>query len=356
VLEYGSGDLLAADVDALVNTVNCVGVMGKGLALQFKRQYPDNYQQYRSACERNEVRLGQMFVVELDAMAGPQYIVNFPTKDHWKSKSRLEDIESGLRDLVRAIDECGITSIAIPPLGAGNGGLAWKDVEPLIVHALGELPDVKVVLYTPSNAKRHLAPNPIKMTWGRAATIRLIQEYVNRRLATEPWESVTGASHLEIQKLLYFAGLHTPELKLNFQRGNYGPYSDQVRHLVQDMEAVYLTGFGDGTAPVQRLDPIAPTESGKAEANAYLTETENGQRVETRIVQPVLRTIDGFEGPYAIELLASTHWVAANEECRTAEQAWSAIQLWSSRKRRLFTEEHVRTAWDSLVRSGDITV
>jgi O-acetyl-ADP-ribose deacetylase (regulator of RNase III) len=192
------------------------------------------------------------------------------------------------------------------------------------------------------------------MTWGRAAAIRLIQEYVNRRLAAEPWESVTGASHLEIQKLLYFAGLHTPELKLSFERGNYGPYSDQVRHLVQEMEAVYLTGFGDGTAPAQDLDPITPTESGKAEAAAYLVDTEPGQEVAARIVQPVLRTIAGFEGPYAIELLASTHWVAANEGCHTPMAAWSAIQEWSPRKRRLFTEDHVRTAWEALVRSGDI--
>jgi O-acetyl-ADP-ribose deacetylase (regulator of RNase III) len=354
VLEHGSGDLLAADVDALVNTVNCVGVMGKGLALQFKRQYPDNYHQYRTACARNEVRLGQMFVVELDSMTGPKYIINFPTKDHWKAKSNLSDIESGLHDLVRVIAERGITSIAVPPLGAGNGGLAWSDVEPLIVNALDDLPGVRVVLYTPSNAVRHLAPNPIKMTWGRAATIRLIQEYVNRRLAAEPWESVSGASHLEIQKLLYFAGLHAPELKLKFEQGNYGPYSDQVRHLVQEMEAVYLTGFGDGTAPVQDLNPIEPTESGKSEANTCLVDTELGQEVDARILQPVLQTIAGFEGPYAIELLASTHWVATNQDCRTSREAWSAIQEWTPRKRRMFTEEHVQVAWDSLVKSGDI--
>ncbi|HEY4021752.1 MAG TPA: hypothetical protein VGM75_23910, partial [Pseudonocardiaceae bacterium] len=213
---------------------------------------------------------------------------------------------------------------------------------------------VRVVLYTPSNAIRHLAPNPIKMTWGRAATIRLIQEYVDRRLAVEPWESVAGASHLEIQKLMYFAGLHMPELQLTFERGTYGPYSDQVRRLVQEMEAVYLSGFGDGTAPVQDLNPITPTSSGKSEANAYLGDTELGQEVNARIVQPVLRTITGFEGPYAVELLASTHWVAMHHECRTPQEAWSAIQEWTSRKRRLFTEEHVRTAWDSLVRSGDL--
>jgi O-acetyl-ADP-ribose deacetylase (regulator of RNase III) len=192
------------------------------------------------------------------------------------------------------------------------------------------------------------------MTWGRAATIRLIQEYVNRRLAAEPWESVNGASHLEIQKLLYFASLHMPELKLNFQRGTYGPYSDQVRHLVQEMEAVYLSGFGDGTAPVQDLNPIVPTDTGKSEASSYLSGSDFGQQVGARIVEPVLRTIAGFEGPYPIELLASTHWVAVHQECRTPQEAWSAIQEWTPRKRRLFTEEHVRTAWDSLVQSGDL--
>jgi O-acetyl-ADP-ribose deacetylase (regulator of RNase III) len=328
--------------------------MGKGIALQFKRRYPDNFKQYAKACERGEVQLGRMFVVDLHSVSGPRYIINFPTKKHWKSRSRLTDIESGLHDLVRVIQDLGIRSIAVPPLGAGNGGLSWSDVEPLITNTLGGRADTEVELFTPSNAARQLAPNPLKMTWGRAATIRLIQEYVRQRLAVEPWEPVTGASHLEIQKLMYFARVFAPELRLKFERGMYGPYSEQVRHLIQEMEAVYLRGFGDGSAPVQRLEPIEPTESGIEEARRYIEDSNAGKDVGDRIIAPVMKIITGFEGPYSIELLASTHWVATNEGCRTPSEAWSAIQKWTPRKSRLFTEEHVAAAWRKLEKSNSL--
>ena len=148
MLERGSGDLLVAEVDALVNAVNCVGVMGKGIALAFKQRYPENYRVYRTACGRGEVVPGRMFVVELGSSM-PKYVINFPTKRHWRSPARLADIEAGLKDLVRVIDEYGIGSIAVPALGAGNGGLLWPEVEPLIAAALGELPGVRVALYPP---------------------------------------------------------------------------------------------------------------------------------------------------------------------------------------------------------------
>jgi O-acetyl-ADP-ribose deacetylase (regulator of RNase III) len=148
MFERGSGDLLAADVEALVNAVNCVGVMGKGIALAFKQRYPENYRRYRAACGRGEVALGRMFVVEL-ATPMPRYVVNFPTKDHWRSPAHLADIETGLNDLVRVIEDRDIRSIAMPALGAGNGGLAWAEVEPLIKSRLGELNGVRTVLYPP---------------------------------------------------------------------------------------------------------------------------------------------------------------------------------------------------------------
>ena len=344
----GVGDLLAADVDALVNTVNCVGVMGKGIALQFKRRYPGNFDSYTAACKNNEVKLGNMHVVELHAISGPHYIINFPTKDHWKSRSRLKDIAAGLDNLVQVIADLKIKSIAIPPLGAGNGGLPWSDVEPLIHEKLTHLTDVKIVLFTPSNAARHLTPDPVKMTWGRATLLELIRNYTNLRLSIEPWEDLRGTSHLEIQKLMYFAQLVAPELKLRFDEGIYGPYSEQVRHLIQGMEGTFITGHGDGTAPVQRLDPIIPTPEGAAEAVAYLEKAGYDKDVRHKIVNPVMQMIEGFEGPYAIELLASTHWVARQPGCENAHDAWLAIQSWTPRKGRLFTEYHVSTAWNHI--------
>ncbi|MFG1887498.1 macro domain-containing protein [Micromonospora sp. NPDC049051] len=143
------GDLLDADVEALVNPVNTVGVMGKGLALAFKRAHPANFTAYRAACAVGTVRLGQVFVYDSGAPGRHRYVVNFPTKGHWRSSSRLADIEAGLPDLVRVLRDNRIASVAVPALGCGNGGLDWAEVRPLIEAALAELPSVQTFLYEP---------------------------------------------------------------------------------------------------------------------------------------------------------------------------------------------------------------
>jgi O-acetyl-ADP-ribose deacetylase (regulator of RNase III) len=143
------GDLLAAEADALVNAVNTRGVMGKGLAAQFKAAHPAMFDAYAAAARAGELCLGRMHVWPTGARDGPRYVVNFPTKDHWRSRSRLGDIESGLADLVRVAVELRLRSIAVPPLGCGHGGLDWADVEPLIRRELGALPGVEVLLYPP---------------------------------------------------------------------------------------------------------------------------------------------------------------------------------------------------------------
>ena len=152
MIEEGSGNLLTADVEALINTVNPVGVMGKGIALQFKRAYPANYKAYRSACQRGEVHLGQMFVFDTGIKGSRRYLINFPTKQHWKSASRLEDIRSGLDDLVRVVNEHGIFSVAIPALGCGYGGLDWEQVRPMIETAVERMPHVRAVIFAPAGA------------------------------------------------------------------------------------------------------------------------------------------------------------------------------------------------------------
>ena len=148
MVEVVTGDLLEADVDAIVNAVNTKGVMGKGIALQFRQAFPENYAAYRAACKAGDVRLGTMFVVPTARPGRPRFIVNFPTKAHWKSRSRLADIEAGLRDLRRVIDEYEIESIALPALGCGLGGLDWADVRPLIEAALEDLP-VRALAFEP---------------------------------------------------------------------------------------------------------------------------------------------------------------------------------------------------------------
>ena len=150
MLEHKIGDILAEDAEALVNTVNCVGVMGRGIALQFKNVFPENFREYTQACKRNEVQPGRMFVVEINQLTSLRYIINFPTKRHWRGKSRMEDIESGLLDLQCVIREKDIHSIAIPPLGSGLGGLGWEQVRPRIEGALRDLNDVRIVIFEPS--------------------------------------------------------------------------------------------------------------------------------------------------------------------------------------------------------------
>ena len=152
-----SGNLLDAQVDALVNAVNTVGVMGKGIALQFRRAYPAMYREYAKAAKAGDIHLGRMHVWSNDeTLTVPRYIVNFPTKGHWKDRSRLADVESGLDDLVKVIHHLGIASIAVPPLGCGNGGLEWAQVRPLIERTFAALPDVDTRVYLPIGAPRQL--------------------------------------------------------------------------------------------------------------------------------------------------------------------------------------------------------
>src|SRR6187431_1687661 len=182
MIEYKKGDILRADVEALVNTVNCVGIMGRGVALQFKNAFPDNFKAYAAACSREEVQPGRMFVFETHSFTNPRYIINFPTKRHWRGKSRIEDIESGPAALVSEVQQRGITSIAIPPLGCGLGGLDWRDVRPLIERAFAALPGVRALVFEPNDDgpadKMSTAQEVPKMTPGRAVLLGLVEKYL----------------------------------------------------------------------------------------------------------------------------------------------------------------------------------
>ena len=152
MIEFKMGDIFESDAEALVNTVNCVGIMGRGIALQFKNKYPENFRAYQQACKQEIVKPGKMFVFETEQLVLPKWIINFPTKRHWRGKSRIEDIESGLIDLVNVIQEKNIHSIAIPPLGAGLGGLDWEQVRSYIENALSHVKNVKIFVYEPNGA------------------------------------------------------------------------------------------------------------------------------------------------------------------------------------------------------------
>jgi O-acetyl-ADP-ribose deacetylase (regulator of RNase III) len=338
VVEFVTGNLLDADVDVLVNTVNTKGVMGKGVALQFKRAFPANYKAYRAACKAAQVVLGRMFVFDNGQLERPHYIINFPTKDHWRSRSRLVDIESGLEDLRHVLTQLDVESVALPPLGCGLGGLRWSDVRPRIDAALADLP-VRVLVFEP-----HGAPAPAemrerrerpKMTAFRATLIWLLGRYL------APGES---ASPLEVQKLLYFLQEAGEPLGLRFTKQQYGPYADAARHAVLRMEGHYLAGFGDGTGP----GDIHLLPGAIEEAEPFLAE----HPVTRERYERVADLIDGFETPYGLELLATTHWVTTHDHAEDSASAAQLVRAWSQRKGRLFTDEHVEVAWQRLDEGG----
>ena len=335
-----SGNLVVHPSDALVNTVNTVGVMGKGIALQFKRAYPEMFKAYARACNAGEVQLGKMHVWETHQLSGPRYIINFPTKGHWKANSRMTDIEQGLVDLVRVIDDFSITSIAVPPLGCGNGGLAWSDVRPLIETALDKL-QLDVCLFSPgatpdAAAMPVVTPKP-SLTRMRACLLSIMDRYAQRSV---------GASLLEVQKAMYFFEVVDGTQKLRFAKGNYGPYSQVVDHMVKGLEGHYILGFGDGSKLVTDVAPLFVSQEGRAEADALLVdEPAIGGSIDV-----VLDFVEGFETAYFMELLATLHFLAqGNDAVRTdPELAGELVRSWSVRKAGLFGHAHVQTCWERL--------
>jgi O-acetyl-ADP-ribose deacetylase (regulator of RNase III) len=339
------GNLLEADVDALVNTVNTVGVMGKGIALQFRRAFPSMYKAYQKAAKQGEIKLGRMSVFATGSLSGPRYVINFPTKGHWRARSRLADIEAGLTDLVATLRALEITSVAIPPLGCGNGGLLWSQVRPLIIEAFTELPDVNVILYPPegSPAASSMVDNTArpKMTVGKAALVDMISRYSEVALET---------TLIEVQKLMYFLQVGGQDLRLAYTKDRYGPYADNLRHVLRSVEGHFLVGYGDASATVHSAEPISALTDAVAEARALLaSEPETLGRIER-----VMRLIDGFESPYALELLATVHWVATEEPepAENPDVAATVIAEWSSRKQRMFGPDHVVSAWTRLRDEG----
>jgi O-acetyl-ADP-ribose deacetylase (regulator of RNase III) len=347
-IEITKGDLLRqTDADAIVNTVNCVGVMGKGIALQFKNKWPANYKAYKAACQNGEVQIGKMFVFDCGRLVKPHYIINFPTKDHWRAKSKIEFIHSGLIDLIEQVRQLNIKTIALPPLGCGNGGLAWSEVRPLIENAFSVIPEVTVHLFEPDGAP---APQTMevrthrpRMTPGRAAILKVLDTY--RELGY-------GLSRIEVQKLAYFLQEAGENLRLRFAKDQFGPYSDQLRHALNTMEGHFIRGVGDGTGNSE----IEPLEDALKEADSFVS-TQGHTELQDR-VSKVEQLIDGFQSPYGMELLSTVHWVASRNDdapVHTVNEAIAAVHAWSPRKKSLMSREHIEAAWQRLASTGWIT-
>lgn len=345
MIQISQGNLLQAHVDALVNTVNTEGVMGKGIALQFKQAFPGMFRAYTDACKSNQVRLGEMDVYDRGGLAdGPRWIINFPTKGHWKSRSRLADIDAGLVDLRATILRLGIQSIAIPPLGCGHGGLDWADVRPRIENEFAKLPDVKVLLFAPTGAPLPAEmPNHTdrpKMTTGRAALVALMSRYLEGLL--DPFVSL-----LEVHKLMYFMQEAGQDLRLDYTAGRYGPYAGNLRHVLIKLDGHFISGYGDGEDKPSK--PIELVDGSVTEAQDFLEAHADAKERMARVAA----LIEGFEDPYGMELLSSVHWVM----CRTiaaresADEAIAAVHAWNEHKRVTLKREHLKTAWHRLKQS-----
>jgi O-acetyl-ADP-ribose deacetylase (regulator of RNase III) len=346
MVELVRGNLLEADAEALVNTVNCVGYMGKGVALQFKKAFPENFKAYERACRAQEVRPGRMFVFATGAMMNPRHIINFPTKRGWRGPSRIEDIEAGLKALVQEIRRLGATSVAVPPLGCGLGGLDWRLVRPMIESAFRELPQVRVLLFEPAGAPAAkdmpIGTSRPLLTVPRALYVRLMAQY-----AIEGYRLTL----LEIQKLAYLLQETGEPLRLAYGAGHFGPYAQNLNKVLETLEGHYSSGYGDSQKPDVEIGLLdgAAEEAEKALA---------GHPAEHERLARVGRLIEGFNTPYGMELLASVHWLATHAEppARSADAAAAGMAAWTERKRRVFRPEHIRVAWDRLVAQGWVGV
>ena len=339
MIRFTQGNLLEAQAEAVVNTVNEIGVMGKGIALMFRDHFPDSAKAYMDAAGHKEIQVGKMFVTASADLLGPRWIIHFPTKKHWRNPSKMEWIRDGLRDLRRVVSEKGIRSIAVPPLGCGNGGLEWTHVRREIELALGDLESVEVSVYEPTSTYQN-APKRVgveQLTPARALIAEIIRRY-----------GVLGfeCSHLEVQKLAWFLkrgvdrfGVDDP-LELQFQAHKHGPYSDRLRHLLDGLDGSYLH-CEKRLADAGPLEPLWFEPSQREKVDVYLH--SDAARCYLPALEWTSRLIDGFESPFGMELLATADWLLSQEKVQPNVEAllaglerWPAGQGAAARKQKIF--------------------
>jgi len=351
MIKFHKGNVLDAPVEALVNTVNTVGVMGKGIALMFKEAFPENFRAYEEACKRGDVRIGRMFVTESSRLDGPRWIINFPSKQHWRQPSKLEWIREGLADLRRVVVEKGIRSLALPPLGCGNGGLDWAEVRPEIERVLASLNDVEVLVFEPTQKYQNVAkPAGVqKLTPARAMIAEMVWRY---------WVVGSGCTYLEVQKLGWFLERTINRLtlpnpfKLQFTADKYGPYSDRLRHLLNGLDGSYLH-CDKRLSDAEPSDTIWFDEGRRAFLELYLKQDE--QRALSPVLDRTAALIDGFESPMGMELLATVDWLIDREQCEASVTAiraglarWPAGAESAERKLKLFNDRLIGLALNRL--------
>lgn len=339
MIHYIIGNIFDSPAQALVNTVNTQGVMGKGIALQFKEAYPNNYILYRNACKRGLIRVGKMFITEEADFSGKvRIIVNFPTKEHWRNPSQYKYVADGLKDLHREILSRSISSIAIPPLGSSNGGLDWNKVRPMIEETLNDL-NCDITIYEPNNLiKDMMKRERVKLTPARAMLISVMSDMT----AEDEYPSEFAA-----EKIAFFLQKFgaKEQFKLEFKQGYYGPYSGKVKYVLHYLNGSYIMGMGSMSN--KPFDELWLTEGAAKSADEYLSQTEN--REYQRIAERTKIFLRGYYSNYMLELLATTAFLFDTDpimsQCTDEERQISLISRdlaqWSNRKDILFNKEEV---------------
>jgi O-acetyl-ADP-ribose deacetylase (regulator of RNase III) len=338
MIEYTTGNLLEADTEALVNTVNTVGVMGKGIALQFKERFPENFKRYADVCKRKELVPGKLLVTTEHTLQGDRTIINFPTKTEWFRKSSYTYIEKGLVALAELIREQGIQSIALPPLGCGHGGLDWNKVRPMIAHHLGGLP-VRVVVYEPSADVKAILqqekPRDAKLTPARAMLLHALFDFEQQG---------ERASLFVANKLAYFLQLLGEPLRLKFVAHHYGPYSVQVENVLYHLNGSYLRGLEQKNAkPFEELQLV---HARRAEVEQFVATSLSAEQ-RTRLAL-LTELVHGFRASDALELLASVAYIRTTEARADADAIMARMNAWSDRKASMADADAVRVAREHL--------
>ncbi len=327
MIKYVTGNILESDAQALINTVNTVGVMGKGIALQFKKAYQNNFKAYSEACKRKELVIGKMFVTEDSNLnSGKKFIINFPTKTDWRKTSEYSYIESGLDDLIRVLIDKNIKSAAIPPLGAGNGGLEWEKVKKIIEHKLGNL-DLNILVYEPTqHIKDKLKKERVKLTDARALLLYVLYDLVRNGEYVSEFSS---------EKICYFLQRFGAKkyFKLQYSPNFYGPYSGKVRYVLNVLSGSYLMGYSDmNKKPFEPLTLVA---------DAFETVKKH---IESKpelynIAKNTIEFLTGFYSDFALELLSSIDYIAKNENSFDKDVINNHLEKWSNRKRSMFSNQ-----------------
>ncbi|MBL7733401.1 MAG: macro domain-containing protein [Chitinophagaceae bacterium] len=342
MISYVKGNMLASSAEALVNTVNTEGVMGKGIALQFKNKFPSNFREYEAACKSGWLQPGKLLVVKDGTLENEKLIINFPTKTKWYLKSRYEYIESGLEALVAEIRSRGIKSIAIPPLGCGHGGLKWEKVKPIMEKHLAGLEETEIIIYEPGDEvkailKKEESKKDVELTTAKAMVLYSLYYY----------ESLGEESSLFVaNKLAYFLKrLGEPSLKrLKFEASHYGPYSVQLGHMMHALTGRYLRGLEQMDAkPFEMLELNYDTFE---EVRNYVHKVLSAE--ERQRIKNLVTLIDGFQTSLSLETLATVDFVKHEYKAKTQSEVIDKIHNWSDRKRKLMTDKYISIAYNQL--------